>query len=81
MITVLNVNGVDLTVEYELDVQAIFFGDLESEYIDIQPSSVFTTCIDDEGEERFVDIMPIIEMMAQDEELKIILRDRMEDES
>jgi hypothetical protein len=81
MITVLNVNNTEFTVEYELDVQAIYFGNLESEYIDIQPESVFTTCVDDEGEERFVDVLPILKSMEQEEALKIILRDRMEDES
>ena len=81
MITVLRVNEVDFTIEYELDVQAIYFGDLESEYIDIQPKYVSAICLDEDGDDRVVDVLPIIKAMEQEEALKIILRDRMEDES
>ena len=81
MITHLEVNDIELTIEYELDVQAIYFGDLESEYIEIDIASVSVTCIDDEGDERLVDVLPVIKAMEQEEALKIILRDRMEDES
>ena len=81
MITHLEVNEIELTIEYELDVQAIYFGDLESEYIEIEIESAMAECTDDEGDIKSVDVMPIIRMMEQEEALKIILRDRMEDES
>ena len=85
MITVLKVNGVDLTIDYELDVQAIYFGDLESEFIDIELNSVVWETeyedIDGQTETIEIDVLPVIQMMEQEEALKIILRDRMEDES
>ena len=85
MITVLKVNGENLTIDYELDVQAIYFGDLESEFIEIEINSVTweTEYVDIDGKsETFeIDVLPIIQAMEQVESLKIILRDRMEDES
>lgn len=85
IITHLTVNGLNLEVEYDLDVQAIYFGDLESEYIDIDINNVKwktdVTDIDGSLIEFNVDILPVIQAMEQEEALKIILRDRMEDES
>ena len=85
MITVLKVNGENLTIDYELDVQAIYFGDLESEFIEIEINSVIWETeyvdIDGKSETLEVDVLPIIQAMEQVESLKIILRDRMEDES
>lgn len=85
MITHLPVNGLTLEIEYELDVQAIYFGDLESEYIDIDIERVMwdtvQTEIDSSESNVVVDILPVIKAMEQEEALKIILRDRMEDES
>ena len=85
MITVLKVNGENLIIDYELDVQAIYFGDLESEFIEIEINSVTweTEYVDIDGktETLEVDVLPIIQAMAHVESLKIILRDRMEDES
>ena len=85
MITVLKVNGENLIIDYELDVQAIYFGDLESEFIEIEINSVTweTEYVDIDGktETLEVDVLPIIQAMEQVESLKIILRDIIEDES
>ena len=70
MITTLIVNSLELTVEYELDVHAIYFGDLESEYIDIEIQKVMWC-----GQ----DILPVIQALENEEALKAILRDKMED--
>ena len=59
-----------MTVEYELDVHAIYFGDLESEYIDIEIQKVMWC-----GQ----DILPVIQALENEEALKAILRDKMED--
>lgn len=83
MITNLVVNDINLEVEYDLDVSAIYFGDLESEYIDIDIKKVMWDTIQTEIDGRevqiIVDILPVIQMMENEESLKIILRDRMED--
>ena len=83
MITQLTVNGLRFEIEYDLDVQAIYFGDLESEFIDIEIHSVIwktdVTDIDGSIMEFSVDILPVIQSMEQEEALKLILRDRMED--
>lgn len=70
MITTLIVNSLELTVEYELDVHAIYFGDLESEYIDIEIQKV--TWMGN-------DVLPLIQALENEEALKAILRDKMED--
>ena len=70
MITTLIVNSLELTVEYELDVHAIYFGDLESEYIDIEIQKVIWM-----GN----DVLPLIQALENEEALKAILRDKMED--
>lgn len=70
MITTLIVNSLELTVEYELDVHAIYFGDLESEYIDIEIQKV--TWLNQ-------DVLPLIQALENEEALKAILRDKMED--
>ena len=40
MITVLQVNGIELTIDYELEASPVYFGDLESEYIEIDLKKV-----------------------------------------
>ena len=70
MITTLQVNGLELTVEYELDVQAIYFGDLESEYVDIELSKVMWM-----GQ----DVLPLLYALDDVEALKLVLRDKFED--
>ncbi len=70
MITTLQVNGLELTVEYELDVQAIYFGDLESEYVDISISKVMWM-----GQ----DVLPLLHALEDVEALKLVLRDKFED--
>ena len=70
MITTLIVNSLELTVGYELDVHAIYFGDLESEYIEIEIQKVMWC-----GQ----DILPVIQALENEEALKAILRDKMED--
>ena len=70
MITTLQVNDVDLTVEYELDVSAVYFGDLESEYIEIDIVNVLYVSHD---------VLPLIRALEMEETLKLILRDKMED--
>lgn len=79
MITHLNVNDENLIVEYDLDVQAIYFGDLESEYIDINISSVIMELPDENGDMVNVNIHRVVKMLDQEESLKIILREQMED--
>ena len=70
MITTLVVNDVELTVEYELDISAVYFGDLESEYIEIDIKKVMWM-----GN----DVLPLIHALEDVEALKLVLRDRMED--
>ena len=69
MITTLHVNNIELTVEYELDVSAVYFGDLESEYIEITITNVLYV-----GH----DVLPLIQALEMEETLKLILRDKME---
>ena len=70
MITILQVNGLELTVEYELDISSVYFGDLESEYIEIEIQKVMWC-----GH----DVLPLIQALEDEEALKAILRDKMED--
>ena len=70
MITNLVVNGLELTVEYELDVSAVFFGDLESEYVEIDINRIMWM-----GN----DVLPLIHALEGVETLKLIIRDRFED--
>jgi hypothetical protein len=70
MITNLVVNGLELTVEYDLDVSAVFFGDLESEYVEINISRIMWM-----GN----DVLPLIHALEGVETLKLIIRDRFED--
>lgn len=70
MITTLIVNSLELTVEYELDVHAVYFGDLESEYVEIEIQKVMYC-----GQ----DVLPLIQALEDEEALKMILRDKMED--
>jgi hypothetical protein len=69
MITTLQVNGVELTVEYDLDVSAVYFGDLESEYIEIDITNVLYV-----GH----DVLPLLRALEMEETLKLIIRDKME---
>ncbi len=70
MITNLVVNGLELTVEYDLDISAVFFGDLESEYVEIDISRIMWM-----GN----DVLPLIHALEGVETLKLIIRDRFED--
>jgi hypothetical protein len=70
MITNLVVNGLELTVEYDLDVSAVYFGDLESEYVEIDIKKVMWLG---------TDVLPLIHALEDVEALKLILRDKMED--
>ena len=70
MITTLIVNSLELTVEYELDVHAVYFGDLESEYVEIEIQKIMYC-----GQ----DVLPLIQALEDEEALKMILRDKMED--
>jgi hypothetical protein len=70
MITNLVVNGLELTVEYDLDVSAVYFGDLESEYVEIDIKKVMWLG---------TDVLPLIQALEDVEALKLILRDKMED--
>ncbi len=69
MITTLQVNGVELTTEYDLDVSAVYFGDLESEYIEIEMRKVLYL-----GN----DVLPLLKALDLEETLKLIIRDKME---
>jgi hypothetical protein len=70
MITNLVVNGLELTVEYDLDVSAVYFGDLESEYVEINIKKAVWLG---------ADVLPLIQALEDVEALKLILRDKMED--
>ena len=70
MITNLEVNGINLEVEYDLDVSAVYFGDLESEYVEIDIKKVVWL-----GN----DVLPLIQALEDVEALKLIIRDRFED--
>lgn len=70
MITTLTVNGLELTVEYDLDISAVYFGDLESEYVEIDIRKVVWM-----GN----DVLPLIKALEDEEALKLIIRDRFED--
>lgn len=82
MITNLVVNEVELTVEYDLDVSAVYFGDLESEYVEIDILKVLWNApVLENGIEviRQVNALPLIEVLENVETLKLIIRDRFED--
>lgn len=70
MITTLTVNGLELTVEYDLDISAVYFGDLESEYVEIDIRKVVW---------MGADVLPLIKALEDEEALKLIIRDRFED--
>jgi hypothetical protein len=70
MITNLVVNGLEITVEYDLDISAVFFGDLESEYVEININKIMWM-----GN----DVLPLIHALKGVETLKLIIRDRFED--
>jgi hypothetical protein len=69
MITNLVVNGLEITIEYDLDVSAVYFGDLESEYIEININKIMWM-----GN----DVLPLIHALEGVETLKLIIRDRFE---
>jgi len=70
MITQVTINGLSLEVDYELETSPVYFGDLESEYIEIDINKV--TWLGN-------DVLPLISALEDLEALKLILRDRMED--
>ena len=70
MITQVTINGLTLEVDYELQISTYYFGDLESEYIEIDINKV--TWLGN-------DVLPLIQALEDEEALKLILRDRMED--
>ena len=70
MITNLVVNGLELTVEYELEVTPVYLGDLESSYIDLSITKVVWL-----GH----DIFPPMKAFDLEETLKLIIQDRFED--
>lgn len=70
MITQVTINGLSLEVDYELEASPVYFGDLESEYIEIDINKV--TWLGN-------DVLPLISALEDLEALKLILRDRMED--
>ena len=70
MITTLPVNGLELQVEYQLDVSSIYFGDLESSYIETSIEKVVWLG---------TDVLPLIKALEMEETLKRILEDRFED--
>jgi hypothetical protein len=70
MITNLVVNGLEITVEYDLDISAVYFGDLESEYVEININKIMWM-----GN----DVLSLIHALEGVETLKLIIRDRFED--
>lgn len=70
MITNLVVNGLEMTVEYDLEVTPVYLGDLESSYIDLSIIKVVWL-----GN----DILPTIKAFDLEETLKLIIQDRFED--
>jgi len=70
MITNLVVNELEITVEYDLDISAVFFGDLESEYVEIDIKKIMW---------MGSDVLPLIHALEGVETLKLIIRDRFED--
>ena len=70
MITTILVNSLELVVEYELDINPVYFGDLESSYVDIEIQKV--TWLGN-------DVLPLIQALEDEEALKLIIRDRFED--
>jgi hypothetical protein len=70
MITTLTVNGLELTVEYDLDISPVYFGDLESSFVDINITKVIWLG---------ADVLPLIRALEDEEALKLIIRDRFED--
>ena len=82
MITNLIVNGINLEVEYDLDISSVYFGDLESEYVEIDIIKVvWNASVLENGIEviRQVNVLPLIEALENVETLKLIIRDRFED--
>lgn len=82
MITNLVVNGINLEVEYDLDISSVYFGDLESEYVEIDIIKVvWNASVLENGIEviRQVNVLPLIQSLEDVEALKLIIRDRFED--
>ncbi len=81
MNTILNVNGLSIHVEYHLDVSSVYLGDLESEYIEINPikeTASLPVLEDGVWVNKVVDITQVIDILEMQETLKLVLRDRME---
>lgn len=70
MITTLTVNGLEIQVEYDLEVTPVYLGDLESSYIEMDILKA-TWCGSD--------VLPIIKAFELEETIKLIIQDRFED--
>lgn len=70
MITTLTVNGLEIQVEYDLEITPVYLGDLESSYIDIDVTKVIWCG---------ADVLPLIKAFELEETLKLIIQDRFED--
>ena len=82
MITNIMVNEQNLEVEYDLDISAVYFGDLESEYVEIDIRKVIWNASTwENGVEviKSVNVLPLIHALEDVEALKLIIRDRFED--
>lgn len=81
MITSFKVNGLELTSEYNLDVASFYLGDIETEYIEIkliQTTASLPVKKDGIWVNEMVDISQVIKILDLEENLKLVLRDRME---
>ena len=81
MITSFKVNGLELTSEYNLDVSSFYLGDIENEYIEIkliQTTASLPVKEDGIWVNKIVDISQVIKSLDLEENLKLVLRDRME---
>lgn len=81
MITSFKVNGLELTSEYNLDVSSFYLGDIETEYIEIkliQTTASLPVKEDGIWVNKIVDISQVIKSLDLEENLKLVLRDRME---
>lgn len=70
MITTLVVNGLELTVDYDLEINPVYFGDLESSYINIDINKVIWM-----GN----DVLPLIRALEDEESLKFIIQSKFEE--
>lgn len=81
MITTFRVNGLELSSEYNLDVSSFYLGDIETEYIDIgliKTTASLPVLEDGIWVNKTVDISAVFKSLEMEENLKLVLRDRME---